>query len=203
MYHLDNRYGFRHLFHYYYYYFEQRVYKNVHPTIPVVDDRPDYEQAHAAIHCSRCHINSAEHLRQEDYDLRVLQRWSELSPLESVNRCGECHRRADHFPEDELNPDNELLVRFASVSLSLSECFQNQSSNQRLDCLTCHNPHRPAETSWKYYYQKCVKCHTNSAKSASTCSSPETSQQCLSCHMPKKDVSESLQFTDHWIRVHE
>lgn len=147
--------------------------------------------------CTRCHSQAQLHV--EDPELHPIESWSELTPLESVNRCGECHRRADHMTPDELVPENKLLVRFASASLVQSNCFLNQHQAQRMDCMTCHDPHEPASTEPIWYNGRCNSCHTDSSR----CTSPSSTSDCIRCHMPKAKMQDGLFFTDHWIRAHE
>lgn len=160
----------------------------------------------AGVQCERCHRNTAEHASGKTGF--QMERWSELDPLESIHRCGECHRRDDELPADELVPTNPLLLRFAPVGLSQSRCFQEQAAfrtgtgeQMRMDCLTCHNPHLPAETNPEHYRQRCLECHGSGAHQASQCNAQPMTSQCLDCHMPKLQIQDHLTFTDHWIRV--
>lgn len=171
-----------------------------------VNDQPVF----LGVSCDRCHPGSADHAQHQDHGsaIRPFDNWQSLSPLESVNRCGECHRRADHFTPDELNPDNPLLLRFASVGLVQSACFRRQTSTpskptsrsqrNRFDCITCHDPHRPLETDAAVYAARCADCHSADAP---RCSQQPNDSNCLPCHMPKVEVQPPLRFTDHWIRV--
>lgn len=158
--------------------------------------------------CERCHPGGEQHARAMELGGPLtLQKWAELTPLESVNRCGECHRRADQLTAEELSPDRTVLVRFASVGLAMSRCFLDQdlvrgpAQATRLDCLTCHDPHRPAETSPEPYLQKCAQCHGPQESQARECTSPQTASNCLTCHMPSVRVTDDLVLTDHWIRI--
>ena len=178
--------------------------------LPETDGSPDLDRMIPGVQCARCHLQGTEHLaamQGGDSNSRM-ERWSELSPLDSIRRCGECHRRDDHFTSRELRSDNPLLIRFAPVGLSQSRCFISQSKvagkiagqTQRLDCVTCHDPHRPAETRAEYYVERCLTCHGTQPGQAVRCSAPNTSAQCIDCHMPKVEVQPHLRFTDHWIR---
>jgi len=155
--------------------------------------------------CDRCHFGGAQHTRAAEQGRpNSMQRWAELSPLESVNRCGECHRRADQLTKEELSPERTVLVRFASVGLAMSRCFMQQNEihqPNRLDCLTCHDPHRPAEKSAEFYVSKCLACHGASESQAGECTSIQTGDNCRNCHMPSVRVTDKLVLTDHWIRV--
>ena len=162
----------------------------------------------AGVGCDRCHPGGHNHMASVEDGAISMERWSELSPLESVNRCGECHRRADQLTESELNPDRPVLTRFASVGLTMSACFQQQSAVKvdqpdlnRLDCVTCHDPHRPAVKDSAFYVRKCNNCHGGDDGMAAECASQPMSSNCLPCYLPKQRMTDDLAFTDHWIRV--
>ena len=178
--------------------------------LPQHRGRLDLERIVPSVQCARCHLEGERHLAAVETGAATLQmeRWSDLSPLESIRRCGECHRRDDQLPRDELRPDNLLLVRFAPVGLSQSRCFMAQAETKdvrgnslRMDCLTYHDPHREAETDAAFYTERCVKCHGIQSGQAHLCTSQASSGQCLDCHMPKVEVQPHLRFTDHWIRT--
>jgi len=166
----------------------------------------------AGVSCTRCHLNGEEHIKaveKGEKDLK-LTRWNQLSPLESINRCGECHRRSDQLEADEIHPENDLLIRFAPISMSQSPCFLKQGElklpsgkSSRFDCTTCHNPHQQASRDPEYYRQICLNCHRDLKGHAPVCSQEAMDSQCLKCHMPAVNVHENLSFTDHWIRIRE
>ncbi len=178
--------------------------------LPTTDGRLDLSRIQTGVHCSRCHQEGEAHMESANAGHPEFSgpRWSELSPLDSIRRCGECHRRDDQMTPFELRPGNPLLVRFAPVGLSQSRCFTQQDRlaptesgrRPRFDCITCHDPHRAAETSEDHYVAQCANCHTGRAGRAPHCSDAATSQRCLDCHMPKIEVQPHLRFTDHWIR---
>jgi len=159
---------------------------------------PNLQRLIPNVTCTRCHSGARRH--SENPEQNPMQSWSDLSPLESVNRCGECHRRADHMTADELVPENKLLVRFASASLVQSKCFQNQTAQNRMDCLRCHDPHETASADPLWYSSRCIECHE---QALAECTSPKTNRNCINCHMPKEKMQDGLNFTDHWIRAHK
>lgn len=176
--------------------------------LPVERERIQTEAMLCGVSCDRCHLGGAQHVRaMQQGHPDQMERWSDLTPLESVNRCGECHRRADQLTNEELLPERTVLVRFASVGLAMSRCFLQQTEmpaiakSRRLDCLTCHDPHRPAEQSVDFYVAKCSACHGPGASQGAECSSPHTMANCLTCHMPRVRVADKLVLTDHWIRI--
>lgn len=93
-------------------------------------------------------------------------------------------------PTPENPPRSDLVQQY--FSMKLSKCYR--SSGEKLSCITCHNPHiQPSrEKAPEYYRQKCLTCH-----SETSCTAPlETRQKttppddCVGCHMPKRDVTE-------------
>ncbi|EMI16792.1 C-type cytochrome precursor- periplasmic heme binding protein [Rhodopirellula maiorica SM1] len=176
---------------------------------------PDNDCMIANLDCSRCHFGAAEHARSGG-SLPLLQGWSKLTPLESINRCGECHRRADEMKSYEISVDQTHLVRFAPVGLAMSRCFQvanaaeNAGRYPRMDCITCHDPHLPSRTEPEFFEAICRDCHTSPPQDSAsqshpitevvTCSQQPADSACLSCHMPMTDFAPGLRFTDHWIR---
>lgn len=165
--------------------------------LPEKEDRLDLVHVVANVTCTRCHVQAEQHVA--DPENGSIQKWGSLTPLDSVNRCGECHRRADHFTPDEIVTSNKLLLRFASTSLVQSGCFKAQSPEKRFDCMTCHDPHEPASVDPAYYNRRCATCH--SGASDTQCKSSAVTDECISCHMVKERVQDGLEFTDHWIRV--
>ena len=173
-------------------------------TLVVEDGRIEFEKSQLSIQCTRCHENSEQHVAdalEGEPSVSSFNSWAKLSPLDSINRCGECHRRMDHFPADELVPDNKQLARFASVGIALSDCFVNQTEQHRMDCTTCHNPHRPAESNPRFYNRICLECHQSEQPELAVCDKMPNDSDCVSCHMPRLPFQEGLEFTDHWIRI--
>ena len=115
--------------------------------VPQTDGRIRLDHLLPNVQCDRCHQRSQEHARamQAGKALFPLPHWPELSSLEAVNRCGECHRRSDEFSPEELRPENTRLARFAPVGLAQSRCFQPGAHQpaSHPDSLTCALP-RPA-----------------------------------------------------------
>ena len=178
--------------------------------VPTDDGRIQFEGIQPGIGCSRCHWNTTRHVHEMDLGLSsTIERFSLLTPVESVNRCGECHRRADEMG-GEITPEDETLVRFASVGLVQSACFKQQQDvllapgrSARLDCTSCHDPHRPTSRDWRIHAAVCLDCHDAAHNRAPDCSTANRDDNCLTCHMPQRPANEHLKFTDHWIRVRD
>jgi len=183
-----------------------------HSTWVPVDNNQIQEQSVVpGVGCLRCHSDAAAHAAAMEQGIdRSVERLNQLSPRESVDRCGECHRRADEMGAP-LLPDNPTLARFASVGLVQSRCFlmQPHGADQpgagqegRFDCLSCHSPHAAASASWQTHTAVCLKCHQPPAAGQNfACPEASSTADCLECHMPKIRNGNRLQFTDHWIRV--
>jgi hypothetical protein len=176
--------------------------------VPLTDGRLDETKIQLNLDCARCHRNTPAHVREIDAGtVTTNERLGALAPLEAVERCGECHRRAEDF-EGAIFPENPALARFAPVGLIQSPCFLRQSSVQlvdgssaRLDCTTCHDPH-VGSIKPNMVIVGCQNCHSGSTRGAVNCSASRTDSNCLPCHMPKVPLNSELSFTDHWIRVH-
>lgn len=176
--------------------------------VEVTNDRIDFDKTQPGISCARCHWDTSKHLHDMGNDLTsTIERLSDLTPIESINRCGECHRRADELG-GEIDPDDKLLPRFASVGLVQSKCFLQQEEiihtngqAARFDCTSCHNPHQPTRSDWQFHTAVCLNCHDATQKKAIDCKVAARTENCLTCHMPKVPAGKHIHFTDHWIRV--
>lgn len=159
--------------------------------------------------CVRCHPDASRHVARNGALDAFRERWSRLSAREVLDRCGECHRRASETDPRDLSADNLHIVRLAPVGLSQSRCFKSQEATEgdssaiRLDCLTCHDVHRPIPKDTTHVQQVCHSCHYNERGTAQPCRSQTQTSDCVSCHMPLTAIDPNFKFTDHWIRVHK
>lgn len=156
--------------------------------------RIDLHTIKAGVTCQRCHGPRQQHVASEGAILG--QKVTELSQMESVNRCAECHRRAEEQEPGEVRRDNHKIVRFQPVGLVQSPCFKGSE----MTCVTCHDPHRTLEAQDSLGIWQCVQCHDGTDDKHILCGAGEI-DNCIQCHMPKVQMSAPLQFTDHWIRV--
>ena len=74
-----------------------------------------------------------------------------------VKICAECHSPRGQ----EVSRDDPMAVRFQGTTLTWSRCYTE--SNDTLDCMTCHDPHRNVSTSAAYYESRCLSCHSGIA----------------------------------------
>ena len=181
-----------------------------HTTVlPENGHQIDLDQLVPGVLCSRCHAGADQHAdsMKSGSVATEFDNWRKLSPFQSVARCGECHRLPTSFSPPELTPQNRTLPRFAPVGLLMSKCFQLQHTQPptaetiRLDCVTCHDPHRPTQTDPSHYNRSCRQCHSGDSPSPAACPQQSLESNCIGCHMPKVSIDAPTFFTDHWIRV--
>ena len=159
------------------------------------------------IGCERCHGPGGSHRRavEAHFPEPAIARPRLASAAQVVALCGDCHRAPA-----KTTPADAGFVRYQASSLVLSRCYTE--SDGGLSCISCHNPHKDAETSSSFYVAKCLECHA--PPGPSTPGRPTTPVltrppcpvnprgDCLSCHMPRiKDAVPRTVFTDHWIRT--
>lgn len=175
------------------------------------------EAADHSIGCEKCHGPGGNHLLAiaAKFPDPAIARPNLASGARVVKICAQCHSPRGKT----VSPDDPNAVRFQGTTLTWSRCYTE--SNDALDCVTCHDPHRNAVTSFSHYEARCLSCHGVAADFASLpavktrrndlAASPRRGAPCpvnpksgcISCHMPTvKDVIPHSPFTDHFIRVH-
>lgn len=159
-----------------------------------------------AITCERCHGPAGLHEAAvaAGFDDLMIAR-PRLASAGQINElCGQCHRPPRGQTLAEGDP---TLARQQALRLPQSRCFT--ASGGRLSCVTCHNPHRDAQTDPAHYVQTCLNCHPPATAQVGT--RPEGQgpgcpvnprANCVSCHMPRvPNPDEHTEFTDHFIRA--
>jgi hypothetical protein len=98
-------------------------------------------------------------------------------------------------PTRENPPQDDHVEHY--YSMSLSKCFRaTQSSPNPMRCITCHDPHvEPTGADIPAFYNaRCLTCHTAQSCTEkpearhATLSTTSVADNCISCHMPKRDV---------------
>jgi cytochrome c-type biogenesis protein CcmH/NrfG len=177
------------------------------------------------IDCQRCHGPGAEHARTANRASIVNP--AKLSPERRMELCMQCHlettsgripavlQRFDRgafsfIPGQPLvdfaisfdhAPGTGHEAKFEAVSsvyrLRQSRCFLE--SGGKLECATCHDPHRipRGEEAVRHYSSVCLQCHASEHPAGVTA----TAADCITCHMPKRRVDDAphVIMTDHRI----
>jgi len=127
-----------------------------------------------------------------------------LSPADSADFCGACHRTSADVSLNSIT--GIFTLRFPSYRLEKSRCWGN--GDARLNCIACHDTHKPRVQEAAFYDKVCVSCHSPASASLKDrghaigiCK--VANRDCVSCHMPKYTIpSMHTDFTDHKIAVH-
>jgi len=180
----------------------------------------------AGIDCQRCHGPGSEHVRTSGRAAIVNP--AKLSPERRMEVCMQCHMEttsgripavlqafdrgtfsyipgqplADFAISFDHAPGTGHDGKFEAVSsvyrLRQSRCFLESAG--KLECATCHDPHRipRGAEALRQYSSVCLKCHTSEHPAGLTA----TAADCITCHMPKRRVDDAphVIMTDHLIQ---
>src|SRR6185312_10569016 len=91
----------------------------------------------------------------------------------------------DHAPGTG-HDDKFEIVGSSAYRLRKSQCFLK--SNGAMTCQTCHDPHSipRGQAAVKYYAAACRQCHGAAFQAKVTAGQHTASEECASCHMPKR-----------------
>jgi hypothetical protein len=186
-----------------------------------------------AIGCERCHGPGELHVQQRraeekvaDIDYTIVNpRRLEHSLREAV--CQQCHLQGEQrilsrgrdffefrpglplslFIGDFVRPaDQQEKNKFVGTveQMYASRCFAKSSGDEKLGCISCHDPHEKPASDRKvaYYRDRCLSCHSQTG-----CSLPRPARlqkqpddSCIACHMPRLSASiQHTAITDHRI----
>jgi hypothetical protein len=121
----------------------------------------------------------------------------------------------DYRPGLSLNDYWEVFIPTGSNSddygfashverLQMSKCFI--SSENEMNCTTCHDAHKPlSENPISFYNEKCQTCHGKDACGVEHQTLALNENNCIKCHMPKDGTTDipHVSTSDHFIRVHK
>jgi hypothetical protein len=172
-----------------------------HSTGALVNGELKTESLTPGIFCDRCHDKTVEHMAgfSKKGSPQVMPASLKNAAAEDMSEfCGQCHRTWATIATN--GPHNISNVRFQPYRLANSKCYD--TTDPRLRCTVCHDPHKEPERSASFYDGRCQACHAaaNGKAGAKLCRIGR--QNCTGCHMPKVELKEAHnRFTDHWIRI--
>ena len=181
-----------------------------HSTASTTSGRFDPAKLIPGVTCEACHGPGAQHvaamsLGGGDHSNTFITNPASLSPPDSVDFCGACHRT--RLDTEEMRMPGVLSIRFPAYRLQASRCW-GADGDRRLTCMACHNPHFPLASDPVSYDRNCLSCHVTSPNLKPTSDHPGNGcpvaqKECTSCHMPKYEITEMhADFTDHKIAIH-
>lgn len=159
------------------------------------------------ITCEVCHGPGSAHVAairsgMQETGAGLVLNPGKLSPSDSVDFCGSCHRTWWDVKLAGLTGIGTL--RFPAYRLERSRCWGK--GDARITCVACHDPHQLLVKDTAAYDQKCLSCHVAMGSKPTSDHPSEactvSTKDCASCHMPKYEVPDMhTRFTDHMIRV--
>jgi hypothetical protein len=181
-----------------------------HTTAATTSGVFEPEKATPGLSCEACHGPGAEHIaaiRAQKFERAsaAIMNPSHLSPSDSVDFCGACHRTWGDVTMRMPATLGVFSVRFQPYRLEKSRCW-GKNGDARITCIACHDPHQPLNRESRSYDAKCLACHfAGKPLQRRTASAPAckvSTDNCVSCHMPKYEVPQThATFTDHYIRI--
>jgi len=180
-----------------------------HTTASMASGAFSPEDAMAGVTCEACHGPGARHVERMKAGQSGRAPGSifdpgSLSPVESVDFCGACHRTWADVVE---MPGSQgvLKIRSQPYRLEQSRCW-GEKGDARLTCVACHDPHQPLVRVAEAYDPKCLACHSQRAAQGSPGQANSVckvaTRGCVTCHMPQYPVAQVHgSFTDHQIRI--
>jgi hypothetical protein len=145
------------------------------------------------VRCEICHGPAAAHV-QHPAQNRLRTPAQLTAP--SMNRfCGQCHRTDDESGKELTDLRDPRNAKDEPLRLAASACFLR--SNGRLNCLSCHDPHRELNQNASSYDAGCKGCHANAQHRQ-----PVAGTACVTCHMPAIPDGPNLHFANHRIAVY-
>ena len=160
------------------------------------------------VDCERCHGPAEKHVKshRENPDAMIaefIDNFSKYTRQQRLDACAVCHSglqaqqiKGNPFSflvGDTLslysknyrnaNSDTKLDVHGNQMGLlSESACFIN---SEKMDCITCHNPHNQQRGDLSGFNLKCLSCHDLDNINATVENKKHSYlKDCVSCHMP-------------------
>lgn len=167
------------------------------------DNRYKKNQMVLGIDCERCHGPAAKHVdyhrdHPEIKDAFDIGKFSNLNRQQRLDACALCHSGLDEkttngalkfdfgdvlvHANTGVPDDAELDVHGNQYGLlTQSECFKK---SEKMDCTTCHNPHKNERGDSVKFNAICIGCHSSGKKECAKKKNPLDRDDCIKCHMP-------------------
>ncbi|WP_035653239.1 cytochrome c3 family protein [Flavobacterium sp. ASV13] len=187
------------------------------------------------IDCERCHGPAKKHVEfhLKNPNVKIansITSFKNLNKQQRLDACALCHAgndgmklksRFDFKPGDNLSEFYRATRSITDTAqfdvhgnqfrlMAQSKCFIN---SEKMDCITCHNPHENASKNMASYSKICMNCHQGLKHNEKTLKiMPEKlmASNCVECHMPKKasgaikfQLSSSKQLSEYILRTHK
>ncbi|KRD11720.1 hypothetical protein ASE21_08460 [Flavobacterium sp. Root901] len=200
-----------------------------------VEDIIDKKTIVYGIDCERCHGPAKKHVEFHLKNPNVktansITSFKTLNRQQKLDACALCHAGNDGMKMKsrfDFKPGNNLSDFYRNTRsvtdtaqfdvhgnqfrlMSQSKCFIN---SEKMDCITCHNPHENASKNMASYSKICMSCHQGLKHKEQTLKMmPEKlmASNCVECHMPKKSsnaisfqLSNSKQLSNYILRTHK
>lgn len=200
-----------------------------------VEDIIDKKTIVYGIDCERCHGPAKKHVEfhLKNPNVKVANSITSIKNLnrqQKLDACALCHAGNDGMKlksRFEFKPGDNLSEFFRETRsindtanfdvhgnqfrlMAQSKCFIN---SEKMDCITCHNPHENASKNMASYSKICMTCHQGLKHNEQTLKTmPEKllADNCVECHMPKKSsnaisfqLSNSKQLSNYILRTHK
>ena len=180
-----------------------------HSTAASTSGQLDLGHMTPGVTCESCHGPGAAHVAQMNMgtgeEATLISNPANLSPSDSVDYCGACHRTSADVKL--MGVTGILTLRFPAYRLERSRCW-GKNGDARLTCTACHDPHKELVRDASAYDSKCQPCHTGSRSAKSVAAGhakacPTGKSGCVECHMPRHEIPEMhASFTDHRIGIY-
>ncbi|HYI93779.1 MAG TPA: tetratricopeptide repeat protein [Bryobacteraceae bacterium] len=168
------------------------------------------------IDCQRCHGPGEAHAKQKG----AIVNPAKLSYERQLEVCLQCHLESasrtlpdsvrrpgrtsfsyrpgeplgdfiTYYEFEKSTAEDRITVNGAGYGMMKSACFLQ--SKGRLQCVTCHDPHRPVAPA-SHFTEVCRSCHAQAHETSTN--------DCARCHMQKRRTEDAVHvvMTDHRIR---